>query len=661
MRFKSAVLSAAILLSVFASQSVVAEVDEFTKFQQQVRNKSGVGLPNGEQQMRGRINAPQTPEELQMMMEVEAQEQQRKIDQQRLSMIHKQMTAIKSSALDLKRQEEPFADSIVAESTISDVTVFDDRAKVTRTAVVDVPAGAQSILFKGLPEALSLDSLRVDGTADGDVKFGAIASKKIAKPISFTEEEKVLIPKMEELEVQMQNLQAEKAAREAQGRYLSAVSPDKQTGNGGKADTAQLIAIGKSLRDGMSDVYKSFVQLDARERALTTDLESLRNEFLSRNKFPGSIYYVQVPVDAGKGAKIRINLTYQVNNAAWEPLYDIHLDSKSNKAVVTQYGLVRQVTGEDWKGVKMTLSTAKAVSYGRPADINPKWIDIRPLAPVVVAKGGSDDPLTEWRQKTEAKRWAMEQEAVLDGANEAPEVVPMVQPIHPQPTVRWDYRRASFQPAQIDAGGFVSEYKIAVPSTILSEGGDVRLMVGESAIEGELQVLVRPERDARAFIVFRSKLQGQSPLYPGTASLFRDGSYAGQVRLPLVRPGQLQSIYFGVDDRVSVRQNTVRNEQQESGFVSPDNVVEREFVTEIENFHETPIKLVVEQAVPASKNEKLVLDISKEKTTQGYTADTENKKGLLQWNLEVPAQSKQELKLSWKLSWPKDFVLSGGL
>ena len=281
--------------------------------------------------------------------------------------------------------------------------------------------------------------------------------------------------------------------------------------------------------------------------------------------------------------------------------------------------------------------------------------------PVAVSKGTSGDPLEEWRQKTEARRLAMEQESVPEQAGyEPPEVVPMVQPIHPQPTVRWDYRKATFYPARIDAGGFVSQYKIAVPSTVLSEGGEVRVMVGESAIEGELQVLVRPERDTRAFIVFSSRLKGDSPLYPGKASLFRDDSYAGQVNLPLVRPGQLQNIYFGVDDRVSVRQNTVRNEQQESGFVSPDNIIEREYVTEIENLHDDPIKLVVEQAVPASRNEKLVLSVSKDKTTQGFTVDTENKKGLLQWNLEVPAQTKHELKLAWKLSWPKDFVLTGG-
>lgn len=53
--------------------------------------------------------------------------------------------------------------------------------------------------------------------------------------------------------------------------------------------------------------------------------------------------------------------------------------------------------------------------------------------------GPAGDPLQEWRQKTEAKRLAMEQETIPEQeADQAPEVVPMVQPIHPQPTVKMD-------------------------------------------------------------------------------------------------------------------------------------------------------------------------------------------------------------------------------
>ena len=49
------------------------------------------------------------------------------------------------------------------------------------------------------------------------------------------------------------------------------------------------------------------------------------------------------------------------------------------------------------------------------------------------------DPLAEWRAKTEAKRVKMEQENQPEEKEaEQPEVVPMVTPIHPQPTMKMD-------------------------------------------------------------------------------------------------------------------------------------------------------------------------------------------------------------------------------
>ncbi|HYD17636.1 MAG TPA: DUF4140 domain-containing protein, partial [Patescibacteria group bacterium] len=49
-------------------------------------------------------------------------------------------------------QEQP--GNIETPSKITAATVYSDRAKVTRVAVVDVPAGAHTVVFTGLPPSL---------------------------------------------------------------------------------------------------------------------------------------------------------------------------------------------------------------------------------------------------------------------------------------------------------------------------------------------------------------------------------------------------------------------------------------------------------------------------------------------------------------------------
>lgn len=68
------------------------------------------------------------------------------------------------------------------------------------------------------------------------------------------------------------------------------------------------------------------------------------------------------------------------------------------------------------------------------------------------AKPEAADPLQEWRQKAEARRLSLENEAAPpEETDQAPEVVPMVQPIRPQPTMKLDPQAAKALTQQMQA------------------------------------------------------------------------------------------------------------------------------------------------------------------------------------------------------------------
>ena len=92
---------------------------------------------------------------------------------------------------------------VVAESTIREVTVYTGRAKVTRVAVVSIPAGAHTVVFNGLPSILSPDSLRAEGKAKADVKFGAVTHKQVMSAQLTAGREKDLNDQLETLQDQV--------------------------------------------------------------------------------------------------------------------------------------------------------------------------------------------------------------------------------------------------------------------------------------------------------------------------------------------------------------------------------------------------------------------------------------------------------------------------
>ena len=73
-----------------------------------------------------------------------------------------------------------FAADVQTDSRITAVTVYADRAAVTRTASVELPTGASTVVLTGLPESLLPDSLRAEGETQGDVVLGAIENKIVS-------------------------------------------------------------------------------------------------------------------------------------------------------------------------------------------------------------------------------------------------------------------------------------------------------------------------------------------------------------------------------------------------------------------------------------------------------------------------------------------------
>lgn len=88
--------------------------------------------------------------------------------------------------------------------------------------------------------------------------------------------------------------------------------------------------------------------------------------------------------------------------------------------------------------------SAMPIPIGKPQD------DALTLPPA--AKQEAGDPLQEWRAKAEARRLSLENEAAPPEEEvQAPEIVPMVQPIRPQPTMKLDPQAAKMLTQQMQA------------------------------------------------------------------------------------------------------------------------------------------------------------------------------------------------------------------
>uniref|UniRef100_A0AC34GG28 DUF4139 domain-containing protein n=1 Tax=Panagrolaimus sp. ES5 TaxID=591445 RepID=A0AC34GG28_9BILA len=91
--------------------------------------------------------------------------------------------------------------------------------------------------------------------------------------------------------------------------------------------------------------------------------ESKANEINSKIRATTNSY-ISIEIDSeteNEAEEAELTLVYQVTGASWMPFYDIRVNTKSNPSEVTiyYYANVQQETGESWKNVELSLSTAQ--------------------------------------------------------------------------------------------------------------------------------------------------------------------------------------------------------------------------------------------------------------------------------------------------------------
>lgn len=542
------------------------------------------------------------------------------------------------------------ADIIPAEnSKITSAIVYTDRATVTRQASISIPAGAHSVTFSGLPLTLLPDSLRADGNALASVKFGAVVYKQVMAAEIAEPRTNELNAQLETLNDQKNILIGEKSALDAKKIFLTTIGTQAALRTNENIAEINLkpeqwTNAAQTIFTSINDVMTASVAVDAKIRDLDRQIEKTQSELYALGSNQYSSYTVTVPLETASPTQLTLNLSYQVTNASWNPIYDARVNTESTKLDLIQYGAVRQNSGEDWKGVKLTLSTAQPQRGTSLPDLTPLWVDL--FNPEIY--GGAVGYTAEMAASVSNS---------APTAMRADKAVMMDQvAMAPAPELK---KEAEFQTAQIETGGFVSEYKIPGPADITADGTETKVMVGTFATDSTLEIHVKPQLSTEAFLVAKAKLKSESPILAGQVSLFRDGAFVGKSNLPLLRPDEEHALFFGADDQVSVKRKILKDEKTEGGVILRDNVQERHFITEIQNLHSKPVTIVVKESTPVGRNDKITTDIVNTATSSGFTQDSANIKGLLRWEFKLDPKAKKDLKLGWKITWPKDENLSG--
>ena len=510
---------------------------------------------------------------------------------------------------------------------IRDVTVYEDRALVTRAGDVPVPAGPSRVILGGIPAAIQVASLRAAIEQRTGVRVVSVSTRTEERTTATRDTVRSAEEAVEELERSLARLQAGNETLIAQQKMLRRYEAVAATG------LAEQATLG-TLQDGALEQVTAFfpsrgAALAESQRRVSEEMKDLEEELGDANahlqkvstRRAKTVRFVTVDVAADAAATVPLALSYLVRDCGWQPRYDARLRESTLR--VTYQGEVRQKTGEDWTHVTMALSTARpALGAQRPR--------LLPLRMKTVAV----DPNTQ--RGVGGALQLVPREAAADDAPDGTPYVPPVPGAEDDQTVS-------------DSGTSVV-FRVPGQADVPSDGRAHRVVVARFADPApRLGYETVPELMRYVYLRCDSSNKSEFPMLAGAVDIWRESGFVGTSRTGFVAPGRTLSLSLGIDENLKVKR-VLDKKLSTTKAVSGKRVHRRAYDVELANYRSEVTEVVVREHIPVSDVAEATVRLDP-RTTPPHQQD--DKRGFLTWKVALEPEQKRRLHLEYEVTLPK--------
>ncbi|KYK45494.1 hypothetical protein A1D31_08335 [Bradyrhizobium liaoningense] len=517
-------------------------------------------------------------------------------------------------------------------SAIDTVTVYPDGATVTRVISLDLASGDSTLVARDFPLSLDPSSLRVEGEAGAKLTIGTIDARppKAAPPVNLPELDK----RIEALRDQRADLQGAIDSAGARRKFAQHFAEASPAGLGEKGEARPITewrAAFAAVAEEIATADTAIRDATRKQREIDRQIAQLEAE---RSAKPPSKLEVRIDVASAAATKATLRVTYAVRNARWVPLYDARLDTGA-KDRKPQLELVRraevtQSTGEDWSNVTLGVSTVRIGRGGSAPELN-SLVAQYPQVPKPLALGSASD-------LTRPAPTARQRSAQFEPMSKVAEAT----------------ERADEQQAVAEIGDFQATFRIPGRVSLGAAEGAKSLRITSMTVPADLAVRAAPVMDPTAFLEASFKQTDDTTLLPGKVAIYRDGTFVGRGKITASAKDDIVRLGFGADDKVRIERAVLKRNEGSAGLlVTTSKTDERSFKTTIRNGHDFPIKVAIEDQLPVSENEDIVVEMLPS-STQPTASNIRDRRGVLEWSFDAKPGESKDINFAWRIRWPKD-------
>ncbi|MGN6638195.1 MAG: mucoidy inhibitor MuiA family protein [Mucilaginibacter sp.] len=593
------------------------------------------------------------------------------------------------------------ADDQKVDSKVQKVVVFLNGAQVTRTAMVNINPGTTTLSFGNISPNIDVQSIQVH--ANGN--FTILSVKHEMDYLNEQAQQK----RLEDIRAQQKII---KDKIDLEQNYISVYEEAANMLRKNQEVSGQNTGLDiVKLKQAIDFQTEQLTEIKKKEQAVNNEIATLNLELQKYSKQIADITKgsskatsdILVTVSSKAALQTEFSVNYVVHNASWFPTYDIRAKNVNSPISISYKANVSQQSGEDWKNIRLTLSTGNPTVSGNKPEMSPYYLNFGMIYSAETGKitrvtgrlVGSDDNMPIIGATVKVKGTSIGTVTDVNGnySIQVPEgnpvlvynfvgyesaerstyasvvnvaLKPMANELNEVVTVGYGIQGSASGVSverKRDITGSVTtipivvnsvenqtnvEFDIANPYSIPSDGKQYAVDINQFDLDATYQYAVAPKLSTDVFLTAKITDWNKYNFLSGEANLFFEGTFIGKSLINTNATTDTLNLSLGTDKNIVVTRKSLKDLTEKQSFGSNKKET-RYWQIDVKNRKSQQVNLLVEDQVPVSQNSSI--DVETQEISGGQL---DKNTGKVSWSFLLKPQDEKKVELKYLVKYPKN-------
>jgi uncharacterized protein (TIGR02231 family) len=529
---------------------------------------------------------------------------------------------------------------------IKEVTVYSDRALITRCGSIQLPAGEHELRVNTLTDFLH-DSLHAAGYGPQGTRILNVDVTTAFHTHSPEPETLLLETELALLQRNYHLLEVRQEAINDRRKWLRALGDRSR-------EFARGLAQGQMKPQDCADFFQFMAQQALQDAQAAQDLEVQLNQVKQDvetkqrqlahkgGDLPSDRLAAIITVELAEAGVFELELSYLALDCSWYPQYDVRVQmntAQSEGQVELSYvSIVQQYTGEPWRQVALSLSTARPSLAAALPKLDPWYINVY-TPPSPTAAAASFNQASTIRMASRARTRQLN-----EGQEES--YAPVAATLAP----------ASIATTTVEHTGTALVFRAGRSVDIPSDNSPHKSTIALDSLPCTFDYVSAPALEEHAHLRATITNTTERVLLHGEASIFLGGEYVGTTQIGTTAPTEKFKVFLGLEDGIKVKRELIERAVDKGMLLQSDlRRTTYAYRITVHNYTASLKQVVIRDHLPVSQHERARVKVQ---SIQPQPAER-TKLELLTWQFTLAADEEQKIEYRFLVEHPQDMRMVG--